>query len=424
MTAATAWGQIRAKLAHSHLTGRNTLSASKAPGLARRQRRDGTIACYWVAAKVSRNASDYHTKTVRLYGDEETVEARCRALTDELNEWLTNGAATAPLFDGTVHSLIDCYQRDEDSPYRQVRPNTQASYDYNLGILKAAYGERRIDALTRKDFTRWHRDLAAPVDEESAPRVRRAHGAMTMARMLMGFGTSMRFEGCRDARDILDEMRFPTPKRREQRITFEQAAAVVNKALEDRSARSIALGQALQFELGLRQIDVVGQWAPAVGGTGGIVYRGRAWTGGITWNDLSAPRLAKRTSKTGQEGVWNPADYPLLVKAMAAFEEDERVGPAIIDERTGQPYKPKEYGKRWRPVATAAGVPRNVWNMDSRAGALTEADEAGATPEDMRQFATHASFSTTQRYIRNTEESTARIAALRVAHRQKRERTP
>lgn len=210
---------------------------------------------------------------------------------------------------------------------------------------------------------------------------------------------------------------MPAPRGKE--MTFAMASAVLDEALTA-GIRSIALGQALQFELGLRQIDVIGTWVKSDTATGGLTYRGRRWTGGITWADLTAERLAKRTSKTGQEGQWRVADYPLLLKAIAAFAEEERVGPAIIDERTGQPYKHQEYAKRWRPLATIAGVPNDVWNMDSRAGAITEADEAGAEPDDVRKFATHADRQTTQRYIRRTGEATSRVAKLRVEHRTKR----
>ncbi len=162
----------------------------------------------------------------------------------------------------------------------------------------------------------------------------------------------------------------------------------------------------------MRQIDVIGRWAEGRA-EGGISYRGRLWGGGLTWADLTAEKLAVRTSKTGAEGEWTLANYPLLVRAIEAFPEEERIGPAVVDERTGQPYKDKAYGKIWRKIATAAGIPKEVWNMDSRAGALSEAAEAGAEPEDMREFGTHASFETTQRYIRRTGKATDRVAGLR-----------
>lgn len=392
---------------------------SDAPGIKRRRRADGTDAVYWCAASVSTKAAAYPLKTIRLHGDEEQIAARCRILTAELREWLGGRGKRSAVFAGTIASLIDIYQRDEDSPYRSVKETTRNSYDYNLRILLKNVGSRRIDHLTRKDFAKWHREYIAPTVEGGEPRVRRAHGLMTMLRMLFGYGASMRFAGCRDAKEVLGEMNFPMPERRAEAITFAQAEALVNAALAAGNARSIGLGQALQFELGLRQIDVIGQWVRISSNTGGIVRRGRLWTGGITWADLTTDRLAMRTSKTGQEGQWNPNLCPLLVRAIAAYSDAERVGPAIINEHTGQPYSKKYYPKRWRRFADSVGIPKTVWNMDSRAGALTEAGESGAAPEDLRNFATHSSFTTTTRYLRRTLEATTRIAKLRVAYRQK-----
>lgn len=372
---------------------------------------------YWAAARVVKDTQGFPTRTVRLHGDEELVAARCRALTTQLRQWLRNHERAGPAFTGTLASLIEIYQRDEDSPYRGVRPNTRDYYDYNLKILKHRVGERLIVKLTRKDFSAWHREFMKRKGG-GEPHVRRAHGLMTMVRMLLGFGKSMKLTGCRDALEIIEEMTFPTPERRGAAITYVQAEAVVDRAIAV-GARSIALGQALQFELALRQIDVIGQWRIGTGG-GGVEHRGKTWGGGVSWADLTTDRLAKRTSKTGQEGVWNPAEYPLLVKAIAAYADEERVGPAVIDERSGQPYRARDsYSKRWRKIADDAGVPATVWNMDSRAGALSEANDAGATITDMQQFATHATPQTTQRYIRRTGEATSRVATLRVRHREK-----
>ena len=55
-----------------------------------------------------------------------------------------------------------------------------------------------------------------------------------------------------------------------------------------------------------------------------------------------------------------------------------RVGPVIIDETAGRPYAKHAYAREWRTIARMAGIPDGVWNMDARAGAITEAEDAGA----------------------------------------------
>jgi site-specific recombinase XerD len=55
--------------------------------------------------------------------------------------------------------------------------------------------------------------------------------------------------------------------------------------------------------------------------------------------------------------------------------------------------------------------------MDSRAGAITEATEAGADLEHIKQAATHSDISMTQRYSRGAEEKTAGVMRQRAEYR-------
>lgn len=393
-----------------------------APGLKVRQRKGGD-AFYWVAGAVTRKAGGYPVKTVRLhYANHEERAARCRVLTAELRQWLAGQGKRSTVFTGSLHSLITCYQQDEDSPYRDVKWNTREHYDDSLSILDRAVGKRRIADLTRKDFARWHKNFKAPAEPGGPERLRRAYNAMKVLRIILSYGLSMRYAGCTTARAILHEMKFELPERRESAPTYAQALAIIDHALEI-GRPSIALAQALQFELSLRQKDVIGEWVDAEGGKSGIVNLGKRWTGGITWSALSGNVLRKKTTKTAATGEWDVSRHDLLVKALAAFEPiGERVGPMIVSERHGLPYSYREFYRDWRAIADAAGVPKDIWNMDSRAGALTEGADAGAVDGDLQKAATHASVKTTNRYIRRTLAATTRVADLR-AERRAREQT-
>lgn len=70
-------------------------------------------------------------------------------------------------------------------------------------------------------------------------------------------------------------------------------------------------------------------------------------------------------------------------------------------------------------VADAAGLPKSVRNMDSRAGAISEATDAGASLEDVRHAATHSNTSMTARYSRGAEGKVASVMQTRTAHRNK-----
>lgn len=54
-----------------------------------------------------------------------------------------------------------------------------------------------------------------------------------------------------------------------------------------------------------------------------------------------------------------------------------RIGPIILDEHTGKPWSVSHFSRQFRKIANAAGWPKDVWNMDSRVGAVSEVFEAG-----------------------------------------------
>ena len=185
---------------------------------------------------------------------------------------------------------------------------------------------------------------------------------------------------------------------------------------------SIALAQALQFELSLRQKDVIGEWDMA-DGVGGITAFGARWSGGVTWGDIDSDLiLRKATTKNGTIGEWDLKRYPLVMSALESFQPlTDRIGPVVMDEPRGRPYTYRVFHNRWRQIADVSGLPAGVWNMDSRAGGITEGSDAGAPVGDLRLHATHSDVRTTERYIRGALPASNRVADLRTAKRGKRE---
>lgn len=392
-------------------------TVARAPGLKVR-RRGSKVDYYWVASNVSRHAADYPIKTVRL--TEPTHEeraARCAILTAELEEWLS-GVVRDVSFDGTLRSLIRCYQTDPESPYHKVKWNTRAHYDDTLELLERGFGARRLIDLTGKDFIRWYAEIKTPAEEGGPERVRRAHNCIKVLRIVTNYGAAVGYARCAEIAGMLSRLRFAMPPPRKVAMTFEQARAIITRAIE-MGRPSIALAQALQFELSLRQRDVIGEWArvDGIGGIGGLP--GRRWTGGATWTDISPDLiLRKATTKTGALGEWNLRLYPLVLLALRAYEPlTGRTGPLVVDETAERPYTHRHFYRLWRAIADAAGVPSTVWSMDSRAGGITEGGDAGATIEDLRKHATHTNAAMTTKYVRGTLPSTSRVAELRTARR-------
>jgi hypothetical protein len=385
-----------------------------APGLEWKKRaRDGARIPRWRARKKA-VALGYRPSVIQFKidaNDHAAIAERCREEWAKMEAWLID-ERPALVFDGTLASLIDLYLGNEYSPYHELRHRTQRSYDQHLKVLEASVGARRIDRLNGEDFRRWYRKLREPKSPGLPLRIGRAHGCMTMLRILFGYGQTKGLPNCERLKAILAEMRFKNTPPRKAIITYEQVVGFIAKA-QELGQPELALAQALQFEGTLRQIDVIGEWLPDPERRSST-----RWANGLLWQHIRDYVLIKDTTKTGQETGIDFKLYPLALAELQRVPPDQRVGPVIKDSRTGQPFKERRFQKNWRAVARAAGIPDDVMNRDSRAGGVTEGSDAGADLEHLRHHASHSSATTTARYSRKTLTKTRAVARLRVAHRE------
>lgn len=150
------------------------------------------------------------------------------------------------------------------------------------------------------------------------------------------------------------------------------------------------------------------------------------WIIGLRWEEIDAALMLRHTtSKRGKDIEVDLHHAPMVMEELALIEERPQTGPIVRCAFNGLPFKPGEFRRKWRMVATAAGVPAHVYNMDSRAGAITEASDAGADDDHIRQTATHSQLAMTQRYKRgNHAEKQANVMRQRVAHRKKKSQQP
>lgn len=399
-------------------------SVANAPGLKWRHRA-GQWVPYWCAGPKAVK-SGYPTKTARLSGlDEDAIAIRCRRLQAEMLEWLGCDDKPGAAYDGALKSVIALYQQNEASPYHSIAPRTKRQYDQFLSMIERAFGGRRLADLSGDDFRRWHSALKAPAEGSQKERTRSAQAAMTMIRIVVNYGATIGDKACalECARLslVLKLMEFKGARPRKERLTFDQAAAVIARAHQrgDAESRGIAFGQALQFELMLRQTDVIGTFEDLAGAPApdAIVERGQVWRPGLDWSMVGPDwTLRISTSKTDHDIEFDLKAYPLVWTEISRIPPAERIGP-MVKRGPGRPFGEDRYRKLWRLIATEAGVPKTVWNMDSRAGAVTEAIDAGAGIEQVRHHATHSNVSMTGRYDRATLTKTRTVAAIRAAGR-------
>jgi hypothetical protein len=372
---------------------------------------------YWVAKQVMRDPMGFPDKTIRLPSDatEDELAALCRDHTATLLKWIANvesGIEPEARYDGTVRSLSQLYQRNEESPFHGVRKNTRKTYADSLKVIESTVGARLVARVTVVDVRRWYRLWRAPKAKGGPERIDRAHDAIAMFRTILRFGFALGHDECGKLDERLATQRFEKGSAREQEMTYPQAAAFVRTALDlggrgiipEWRGRYMAIGVASQFELALRQKDIIGEWD------------GDQWAGSFTWENIPGWKLRLRTSKNRAAAVFTLGNYPLLFPLLEAVPHAERIGAIVKGER-GLPIRERSYRKWFRAIARAAEIPDEVWSMDSRAGAATEADEAETDLKAISDMLTHADTRTTLRYIRRSEKRIAAAAEARVKSR-------
>jgi hypothetical protein len=400
---------------------------TEAPGLLRVKRPNRTVH-YWSAARACKRpeAQAYQPRTVPLLqDDEEGRAAQCRLLTAELLEWIAQQAedpspSPARRYDGTINSLNRIYESHPESPFHSVGYATRQVYVREIKPLLKAVGERRVDLINGADLRSWHAKLAKPAKEGGAPRIRRAQGCMKALRRIVKWGHQLRLTGCAELREILSDTRFAIPAARDMAPSYEQIVAFI-AAAHEAGRPSMAMAAALMYDAALRQTDVIGKWEPAAESPrqGGYIHAGRRWGGGVLWQDIREGILSKRTTKTGSMICFAIAGCPLVTAEIANVPEEKRIGPLVVDEQTGRPYRHRWFAAIWRKIARQAGIPDGIWSRDTRAGAITEAFDAGANPEHVRVMATHSDPKMTSRYNKGSAKQTSAVAQLRAAHRVK-----
>jgi hypothetical protein len=325
-----------------------------------------------------------------------------------------DGRGKAPTYAGTIDSLIVLYRTDENSPYQALKHATKVrDYDPSLRLIGKTVGARQITALKGEDFRRWYREWG------KGGLTRRAHGAIRKLRSVLSYGVEQKLHGCSQAREILSLIRFATPEPRRVKMEYAHAKAICEKAIE-LGRPSIAVTQAIQWDTALRRIHVIGEWLPVEEGDTGGIIRGKTKWRGLTAADISADKVltVAVTSKGKAATRHDLTSCPLVMEVLKAAQLPS-VGPLIVSEKTGLPYRENYYAQDWREIAKAAEVPQDVWSMDSRAGAISEAEEATGDLDAARKMAGHTTSKTTLVYVRNDDlANNRRVAEARSKLRQ------
>lgn len=381
-----------------------------APGLKWRPRA-GSEVPYWVPPAKDIKAG-WPIKSLALKGSQEEIAAKCREIWKELIDWRA-GRDTGPA-KFTISWLIRRYQNDPLSPYQNVREKTRRRYDQCCKIIDETVGKRRIDAIvvggvptsrvTGEDVRRWHYQWGQPNADGKVTTPARARHNIAMLRVLVSYAVEIGIVGSRDLREgLLKTMRFPVITPRDAAPTRVQVLAIVSKALE-MGHRSIAITTLSQFELTERRTHIIGTWEAG------------QWRPGWVWQNISPEwSITYHQTKVGRiERSFDLKETPALLELLQAIPEEQRVGPVIICEATGRPWKERHYITVFRDIARAAGIPDTIWSMDMRAGGATEAGSIqGITSLDIQAAGGWADVAMASRYTRDRVSRAQKVVHLR-----------
>lgn len=324
----------------------------------------------------------------------------------------------------TLAGLIDHYKADPESTWHSLRYHVRQGHEHLMRRLVEAYGNLDLSEIDTRDLKGWHRLWT------EGGKIATGSAFMGKLRTLMTHGALLLPNGaardhCRRIKGLLKDLRFAHSPPRTSWLTADQCTAIRERA-RDVGWYSIALAQAMQFELLLRQRDIIGEYVPiSEPGVSDVVHPEHGkWLRGIRWSEIGEDLILRHvTSKRQKELIVNLQLAPMVMSELKhtidLYGRLPQTGPVITYEGTAMPYLASEYRRKWRIIADDCGVPKGVFNMDSRSGGISEATDAGADIEHVRHAATHSDISMTQRYSRSAEAKIAQVMQQRVAHRNK-----
>jgi hypothetical protein len=390
-----------------------------APGLVWRKHKGGWEGLWRARADLVEDG--YEPKNKRLWfgltlteREAAAISDECRSLQDSMLLWGRDAPKKVFVYDGTLQALIQCYMTDPDSTFHKRRYHTRENTRSTLLRIVKRWGEQPLakagddPGINARLLLAWHKEWS-----DGGAKVSAGHGLISILRTVFAFGaTILEDPECERLCGVLHKMRFPMGKPRTEFLVAEQVE-IIRKTAHGFGYHSIALANAMQFDLILRQKDVIGEWVPIdEPGLSDVTWERWKWLRGIRWSEIDDDLILRHT--TSKKNKFLEVDLKLAPMVMEelmwnieTYHDGVRPsqGPVVICEATLKPWLASEFRRKWRLIADAAKIPKSVRNMDSRSGGISEADEAGVNMEHVRKASTHSQVSQTQNYARGVRAS-------------------
>jgi hypothetical protein len=272
----------------------------------------------------------------------------------------------------TLQQLIDQYRNDSDSSFLKLQHQVRLRRERLLSRIGREHGGRELQDIRTRTLIAWHREWV------SDGKLAMAKALVDVLRVLFRFGASiLEDQECGRLSDALEEVRLQNSTSRSEPITSEYVRAIRAAAHEHFGWHCLALAQALQYELPLGQKDVIGEWVPlSEPGESDVVWREQKWLRGLRWPEVNENMILVHTGKQKKDDLVHDLRLSPMVMEEFSFiagvvpelltrEMLPMTGPIVLNTISAYPYATAEFRRKWRLVATQAGVPSDVKNRNS-----------------------------------------------------------
>ncbi|WP_375775634.1 hypothetical protein ACE103_27670 [Bradyrhizobium sp. ma5] len=259
--------------------------------------------------------------------------------------------------------LIEEYRADPDSDFRKLKYEVRVKHERLLSRIAREHGSSSLERIRTRNLISWYNEWLGDDD-----KVAMAHSLVGRLRVLFRFGAAiLEDKECARLFDALSSARFEMIGPRYQTMTLDQANAI-RLAAHGLGWPSIALAQALQFELLLNQRDVIGEWVPLTEeGVSDVRWREQKWLRGLRWSNIDSNNVLRHSVGKQQRQIQvDLQTAPMVIDELQYVIHRTTSGPLVINEITAMPWSAAEFRRKWRLVAKEAGVPDDITNRDSR----------------------------------------------------------
>jgi hypothetical protein len=269
----------------------------------------------------------------------------------------------------TLKQLIESYRTDPHSKFPELQHQVRTKHVGELTRLSEKHGSSQLRDIRFRTLTAWYRGWLAD------GKIEMARSFVARLRELFHFGSTMLEDGeCDRLSEAVSKLQLETSPPRMVQMTADHARAIRKTAHEHFGWGSIALAQALQFELLLGQKDVIGEWVP-VGepGESDVIRGDQKWLRGLRWSNINRDLILRHSVGSGGRKIEvDLKTAPMVLEELKdcsdvfrSIIKNRNSLPLVICDTTGMPWSSAEFRRKWRLVAKKAGVPDNVTNRDS-----------------------------------------------------------